>query len=338
MKKFMKGVYVYNELWEKDFIAREIHGIEFSFAEGPLHEHPEIQDQDAELLCVFVNSKVGQAELDRFPKLKMIATRSTGFDHVDMPLMRERGITVVNVPTYGEHTVAEFAMALLLALSRRIYDSYKRIETSGSFSQDGLRGFDLKGKTLGVVGTGHIGLHMIKMAKGFDLDILAYDPFPKQGQDQALGFQYVSLEELLRRSDIISFHAPYNEHTHHLLNKGNIQTLKKGVFVINTARGGLIQTDALVEGLESGVVAGAGLDVLEEEGHMGEEIELLALRHPNEERVRTLLANHYFIRHPRVIVTPHVAFNTQEAIERILKTTCENINAYISGQVRNQVQ
>jgi D-lactate dehydrogenase len=229
-------------------------------------------------------------------------------------------------------------MALLLALSRRIYDSYKRIETSGSFSQDGLRGFDLKGKTLGVVGTGHIGLHMIKMAKGFDLDILAYDPFPKQGQDQALGFQYVSLEELLRRSDIISFHAPYNEHTHHLLNKGNIQTLKKGVFVINTARGGLIQTDALVEGLESGVVAGAGLDVLEEEGHMGEEIELLALRHPNEERVRTLLANHYFIRHPRVIVTPHVAFNTQEAIERILKTTCENINAYISGQVRNQVQ
>lgn len=335
----MRIAYIFNEEWEKDFITGKLPEHSFVFLHSLNLEASLPSDlSEAEVLSVFVNTPVGAAQIDKFPKLKLIAARSTGFDHIDVGEAHRRGITISNVPSYGENTVAEFAFALLLALSRKIYDAYHRIAEKGSFSQDGLRGFDLKGKTLGVVGTGRIGRHVIRMAKGFEMNVVCYDPFSDHNLAQTLGFEYLSLDDLLSRSDIVTLHAPYNERTHHLINMGNIEKIKRGAYIINTARGGLIETAALVKALEEGIVVGAGLDVLEEEGHMKDEMELLINPHPKQEELRTLLANHYFIDHPRVMVTPHNAFNTQEAIERILNTTIGNIKAYASGMPINIVK
>lgn len=333
----MHIAYFYNEEWEKEYVTSRLHGETFTFFKGSTANNPEASDSTANVLSVFVNSKVDSALLDRFPQVKLIAARSTGYDHIDLPEVIRRGGVTSIVPTYGEHTVAEFAMALLLTLSRRIYDAYKRIEMTGSFSQDGLRGFDLRGRTIGVVGTGHIGLHLIKMAKGFDMNVLAFDVYQKPDQAASLGFRYVSLDELLSSSDVISLHAPYNEHTHHMINMENIGKIKRGAYLINTARGGLVETPALVKALEEGILAGAGLDVLEEEGYMKDEAALIAMEHPKEEELKVLLSNHYFIHHPNVIVTEHVAFNTQEAIERILNTTINNIKSFRSGTPENIV-
>lgn len=333
----MRIAYFYNEDWEKEFVSSRFPDDTFNFFKGSTGENPDARDDDAEVLSVFVNSHVDAALLERFPKVKLVAARSTGFDHIDITEVVRRGGMTANVPTYGEHTVAEFAMALLLALSRRIYDAYRRIETTGSFSQEGLRGFDLRGRTIGVVGTGHIGVHMIRMAKGFGMNVVAFDVRQDEALAGELGFTYLPFDELLGVSDVISLHAPYNPHTHHMINEENVGKIKRGAYLINTARGGLVDTAALVRGLEEGIIAGAGLDVLEEEGHMEDEAGLISMTHPNEDVLRTLLANHYFIHHPHVIVTAHVAFNTQEAIERILNTTIENIRSFKSGTPTNVV-
>lgn len=309
--------------------------VEFRSAEN---ENALAGDVQTEALSIFITTHIGTEELDRFPKLKMIATRSTGFDHIDLAETTKRGITVSTVPFYGANTVAEFAFALILTLSRRVHDAYERVRETGSFSQSGLRGFDLSGKTIGVVGTGHIGVHAIKMAKGFSMNVLAFDAFPKEGLDKEMGFTYVPFNELLNKSDIVTLHVPYNPHTHHLINKDNIHEFKKGSYLINTARGAVVETDALVAGLTDKTLAGAGLDVLEEEGDMQDDARLFSLPHPQEEELKTTLANHYFIDHPRVIVTGHIAFDTQEAIERILNTTVENLSAFVAGKPENIVK
>lgn len=333
----MKLVYFYNEEWEKEYVAGKMQGFEVEFLQGTVQNHADYRNDDAEALAVFVNSHVGAGEMDRFPKLKFIAARSTGFDNIDLTEAEKRGIKVSNVPTYGENTVAEFAFALLLALSRKIYDSYKRIEDTGSFSKEGLTGFDLKGKTIGVVGTGHIGLNSIAIAKGFGMNVLAFDVFRNEEQAAKLGFSYATFDDLLAQSDIITLHAPYNPHTHHMINKENVSKIKHGAYVINTARGGLVETDALVWGLEKGIIAGAGLDVLEEEEFTGDESALLMQEHPKAEELRVLLENHYLINHPRVIITPHNAFNTREAITRILDTSLGNLSAFQTGNPTNVV-
>ena len=240
------------------------------------------------------------------------------------------------MPSYGEHTVAEFTFALLLALSRRVIDADERVR-EGTFSPTGLRGFDLAEKTLGVIGCGHIGTHVIRMGNGFGMRVIGFDAHPHADLAETLGFTYLPLAELLASSDIVTVHVPYNEHTHHLLNRENLGTLKKGAYLINTARGGVVETDALVEALQNGVLAGAGLDVLEEEGDLGDEAVLLAAPHPNAKELKITLENHYLISHPRVIVTPHLAFNTKEAVERILNTTIENIKGFEAGTPTNIV-
>lgn len=311
-------------------------GDEITFHEGPLATFPELSDDQAEALCVFIDSHLGEAELSRFPALKLIATRSTGFDHIDLAATKARGITVVNVPSYGENTVAEFAFALLLSLSRRIPEAEARVR-SGAFSPNGLRGFDLAGKILGVVGCGHIGMHMIRMANGFGMKILGFDVHPDPEIARANNFTYVSLPDLLAQSDIISLHVPYNPHTHHLINKENVGMIKKDSYLINTSRGAVIETDALVQALRDGTLVGAGLDVLEEEGDLNDEMQLLTQPHPNEDALKTTLENHYLIEHPRVIVTPHLAFNTAEALIRILDTTVENIQNFAAEAPTNIV-
>lgn len=323
----MKILSLYDEEWGKEYLRSRLGEHELLFLGGTLQEHDYMRDDRVDVLMVFAQSKVGAQEMQQFPNLKAIVTCSTGFDHIDLEEAKRRGITVSNVPTYGEHTIAEYTFALLLALSKKIYISYERIVKEGLFSSKGLRGFDLAGKKIGVIGTGNIGRHVIEIAKGFKMDVIACDVHEDKELAHALGFMYVTFDDLLGQSDIITLHAPYNEHTHHMINMDNLSKIKRGAYIINVARGGLIETKALVVALEQGILSGAGLDVLEEEGYMMDDGALLVGDHPNPESLQTLLANQYLIDHPRVIITPHNAFNTKEAIERILDTTIENIKA-----------
>jgi len=332
----MKIHYFSGEPWEEAYVREKLPGEDIVFHEGTIAAFPDLTDPDAEVLCMFIESPVGEAELSRFPALKLIATRSTGFDHIDLAAAKARGVAVANVPFYGENTVAEFTFALLLALSRRVIDADERVR-DGAFSPAGLRGFDLAGKTIGVVGCGHIGTHVIRMANGFGMKVLGFETHPDAERAATLNFTYVSLPELFAASDIVTLHVPYNEHTHHLINRENIGNLKKGAYLINTARGAVVETQALIDALKSGNLAGAALDVLEEEGELNDEMTLLTAPHPNAEALKVTLENHYLIEHPRVIVTPHLAFNTTEAVERILTTTIENIQKFAAGTPANIV-
>ncbi|HUX81055.1 MAG TPA: NAD(P)-dependent oxidoreductase [Candidatus Paceibacterota bacterium] len=326
--------YFSSEPWEEEYVRTKLPKETIIFHAGTLAEHPELTDPEASVLCIFIDSTIGEAELARFPGLKLIATRSTGFDHIDLAAAQARGVAIATVPSYGENTVAEFAFALILSLSRRIPEAEERVR-SGLFSPTDLRGFDLEGKTLGVVGVGHIGMHVIRMGNGFGMKVIGFDMHPDDAIARAQNFTYVSLAELLAQADIITLHVPYNAHTHHLINTENIGTIKKGAYLINTSRGAVVETEALIEALRNGTFAGAGLDVLEEEGDLADETILLTAPHPNEAALKVTLENHYLITHPRVIVTPHLAFNTTAAVERILTTTTENIAAFEAGTPTN---
>jgi D-lactate dehydrogenase len=211
-----------------------------------------------------------------------------------------------------------------------------RMKSTEKFTFEGLQGFDLKGKVLGVIGAGHIGLHVIKIARGFSMKVLAYDVRQSQLLADVLGFEYVSLEELLRKSEIISIHCPYSSKTHHLLNRQNIDWIRPGTILINTARGGIVQTEALLYALDQGILAGAGLDVLEGEKMVREEKEILSGNYTPEE-LRILIANHLLMNRENVVITPHLAFNSREAVMRILDTTCENISGFLKGELTNRV-
>ena len=333
----MKIIYFYNEDWEEGYVRERLPGNEFVFLKGTTMEHADFRDEGAEVLSIFVNSPVGKDVLDRFPNLKHLAARSTGFDHIDLAEAKARGITVSYVPGYGDNTVAEFAMGLLLMVSRKLYECVKKVQDEGLFSQAGLRGFDLKGRTIGILGTGRIGACMIRAAKGFEMKVIAFDAFPKESLAQELGFTYVSFDDLLAQSDVVSLHLPYMKETHHIINVDNISKMKKGSVLINTARGALVETEALVKGLREEILLGVGLDVLEEEAFIEDETKLLFAPHPNEQALKTTLGNHYLISHPRAIIAPHNAFNTDEAIKRILNTMIENLTAFSHGEIKNPV-
>ncbi len=290
---------------------------------------------DAEVVSVFIYSTVNKAVLDEMPNLRMVATRSTGFDHIDLAECEKRGITVANVPYYGENTVAEHAFGLILSLSRKIYKAYTRT-TRLDFSLEGLRGFDLKGKTIGIVGAGRIGLHVVRIAKGFGMDVLVYDVRHEQLLAEVLGFSYVGFDELLQRSDVISLHAPLNKATHHMINSENIHLIKRGAILVNTARGGLVETEALITALNQGILSGAGLDVFEGEETIKEDTALLARRLPGEE-LRDILLSYALLHRDNVVITPHIGFYSDEALRRIEETTVENIQGFIAGRKQNVV-
>ena len=332
----MKIVFSELEHWEKDIIKKECSNHELIFIDKPLSLENIALYKDADILVVFINSKLNKDILSSMPNLKFIATMSTGFDHIDLNYCKQRGIIVSNVPRYGQNTVAEHAFALLLAITKNLLPSIERVN-HGVFSPKGLRGIDLKGKTIGVIGTGNIGKHAIKIAKGFDMNIIAYDAYPDHEFAQELGFKYVSFEELLRQSDIITIHVPLLPSTRHMINKENIHLLKKGVIIINTSRGPIIDSEALLIGLEKGIVKAAGLDVLEGEKEIKEELELLKQDFKKPMDYKLLALDYMLIHHPRVIVTPHNAFNTQEALERILYTTIDNIKSFLEGRPVNRV-
>ncbi len=331
----MKICFCESDAWTESRVRATVGDHVLVFSES-VAENAEIPT-DTEVLSVFVSSRVTGAVMDRLPNLKLIVTRSTGYDHIDNQAASARGIVVCNVPSYGERTVAEYTFALLLAVSRRLYPALLRVHAESSFHTEGLTGFDLAGKTLGVIGTGRIGCHVIEMAKGFAMHVVAYDPFPREGLEEQMGMRYVSLDELLKTSDVITLHAPYMASTHHLLHSGNMPHIKRGAVLINTARGSLVETTALVAALDSGQLAGAGLDVLEEEQFLGAESALLSGKSETA-KMETVLADHQLLHYPNVLVSPHNAFNTIEARERILDTTVQNIHAFVSGAVQNIVK
>lgn len=291
--------------------------------------------KDTCILSVFVESEVTKKMLLSLPRLRMIATMSTGYDHIDCNEARRRKITVCNVPSYGEITVAEHTIALMLALARKLFLSVKRVK-EGVYDFHGLRGTDINGKTLGVIGTGHIGTNVIKLAKAFGMKIIAFDAFPNKNLARELNYSYVPLNKLLGSSDFITFHAPLLKTTYHLLNKKNIKKIKKGAFIINTARGGLIDAEALAWALKTNHIAGAGLDVLEDE-NLIQDYEKMIVSRSTQSQIRTSLMNNIIIDHPNTIVTPHNAFNSVEALKRIIDVTVGNIISYLKSKPLNIV-
>ncbi len=295
-------------------------------------------DPNTEVIGVFISSAVTRACIEAMPKLKLIACRSTGFNNVDLDAAREHGVTVVNVPTYGENTVAEYAFALLLALVRKLPQVFAT--ENERFSSDALIGQDLQGKVFGVIGTGHIGQKALKIAHGFSMDSIAYDAFPKDELQAEFNFTYVGLEELIARSDIISLHTPYLPSTRHIINRERLAMMKPGALLINTARGELVDTAALVESLENHHLGGAALDVVEGEAvlNYAEEIALLRSGTLPPETLRHSVEISALEKMPNVIISPHNAFNSTEAILRINRTTAQNIIDFWYGKTPNKVE
>jgi D-lactate dehydrogenase len=337
MKKTKINFFEINEKWQEGLIKEELPSSEFVVAihSGKITPASIKKIQDSEALAVFIHSQIDKPLLDKLPRLRLIATNSTGYDHIDLAETKRRNIVVCNVPAYGENTVAEHTFALILALSRKIVDSAVRTR-QGRFYLSGLRGFDLKGKTIGVVGTGHIGQHVIRIAHGFEMKILATDARPDRALESHYPLKYVSLENLLKNSDIVTLHAPLLPSTQHLINKKNIKLFKKGSILINTARGGLVETEALLWAIEHKIIAEAGLDVLEEEGVISEDSQI-AVKTAAQDQLARALAGHRLVSFDNVLVTPHNAFNSNEAIHRIITTTLENIKAWKAGKPINTV-
>lgn len=333
----MRAVFFETAPWEKRYLTRRLKPAApaVRFVAQALTEETLSLASNAEVISVFIYSKLSASVLRRLPKLRLIATRSTGFDHIDLAACRKQKIIVCNVPSYGENTVAEHTFALILSLSRNIHKAYVKT-IKGDFSLEGLQGFDLKGKTLGVIGAGHIGLHVIKMAKGFGMKVVVFDVKKNVFLSEVLDYQHVNLETLLRSSDIVSLHTPHLASTHHLMNRKNFSLMKRGALLINTARGGLIDTDALVWALDEGIISGAGLDVLEGEDLVKEERQLLS-QDFSKEKLATALRNHILLHRENVVITPHIAFDSREALLRILETTVNNVTNFLAGAPANVV-
>lgn len=325
------------EDWVRDYIAgRGVEALNMKLVRGVLDPESADEASDAEIVSVFIYSIVNRDVLDKLPNLRLISTRSTGYEHVDIEACRERGITVSNVPRYGENTVAEHAFCLILALSRKLKTAVTRTSQL-NFDVEGLRGFDLKDKTLGVIGAGAIGLHTIRMGKGFGMRVIAYDVFPQTILAEVLGFEYVPLDRLLAESDVISLHLPLLPSTYHLIDKDAIRMIKPGAILINTARGAVVDTEALVKALDDGILAGAGLDVLEGEESIKEEAQLLSESLPVE-KLRAIVRSYALLHRDNVIITPHVAFYSAEAEHRIIDTTIDNIESFLRGEPINVVK
>ena len=287
--------------------------------------------QGADAVCLFVNDRADAPAIARLREagVRLIALRCAGFNNVDLEAAARCGLPVVRVPAYSPHAVAEHAVALMLALNRKIHRAYWRTR-DGNFSLHGLMGFDMYGKTAGIVGTGKIARELIRILLGFGMEVVAYDPFPDADYAAQSGIGYLPLEELYACSDVISLHCPLTDRTRRMIDARAIAMMKPGVMLINTGRGMLIRTEDLIEGLKSGRVGAAGLDVYEEEA--GYFYEDTSDRVMDDDMLARLLSFR------NVIVTSHQAFFTREAVDNITRTTMENLAAFDRrGELRNEV-
>lgn len=328
----MKILFDHTEPEDKALLMERLSGHELVFLDTPITGAGDVaQHTDADVLSVFVQSRVTREVIDALPELKLVACRSMGFDHVHGQCVTERGITVVHVPAYGVRTVAEFAFALILALSRKAYAAYDRLREEGTTDVKHFEGFDLAGKTIGIIGTGNIGKNTARIARGFAMRVLLSDVHPDESFAQEVQGVYVSNEQLVSQSDVVSIHVPYMKATHHLVNEALLKQFKKGSYLINTARGGVVDTTALVMALKDGTLAGAGLDVVEGERELMDELSLLGDDHHDVNEFKALILAHALVDMPQVILTPHIAFNTKEAKKEITEITAENIIAFAEG-------
>ena len=274
-----------------------------------------------EAVCAFVHDEIDAKVLRGLAEggTRLVALRAAGFNNVDLEVAAEVGIRIARVPAYSPFAVAEHAVALILSLDRRTHRSYNRVR-EGNFALDGLLGFDLHGRTVGVVGTGRIGTVFARIMAGFGCELLAYDPFPND-EMRGLGASYVALPELFARADIIALHAPLTPETHHLVNRESLADVKPGVMIVNTSRGGLIDTEAAIEALKDGRIGYLGLDVYEEEDAIGffEDLSQNVIQDDTFARLLTF---------PNVLITAHQAFFTADALSNIAETTIENISAF----------
>jgi D-lactate dehydrogenase len=306
-------------------------GIEFQFLNDRLTEATVHAAAGAEVVCCFVNDDLGEANLRSLHGLgvKLIALRSAGFNHVHLPTARSLGLHVVRVPEYSPHAVAEHAVALLLTLNRKTHRAFNRVR-EGNFSLDGLVGFDLFKKKVGVVGLGRIGTAFAQIMNGFGAEVLGFDRDPGRAKASGVKFRSCDLETLFREADVISLHVPLTSETHHLVNESLFAVMKPGAVLINTSRGRLIDTKAMITSLKHGRLGGAGLDVYEEEeGLFFEDHSLEPL--PDETLARLLTF-------PNVLMTSHQGFLTNEALCAIAETTIASIQDFLLGnELRNKV-
>ena len=312
----------YDETFLKQ--AAEHYGHEVVFYENRLNEKTAPLTQGFPVACVFVHDDVNANVLEKLAEngTKLVALRCAGFNNVDTQKAKELGIQVVRVPAYSPYAVAEHTVALMLALNRKIYKAYNYVR-EGDFSLHGLLGFDMHQRTVGIVGTGKIGAVVAKIMHGFDCKILAYDVHENEDV-KAVGGTYVTLEELFAQSDIISLHCPLLPPTKHMVNEESIKHMKDGVMLVNTSRGGLIKTPAVVDALKSGKIGYLALDVYEEEDELFfEDLSMQVIQDDVFSRLLTF---------PNVIITGHQAFFTREALKSIAETTMQNISDYEKGE------
>jgi D-lactate dehydrogenase len=300
--------------------ANEKMGHELVYFEARLDERTVPLAQGFPCVCVFVNDVVDAHVLLELKAggTQLIALRSAGFNHVDLKAAHQLGISVVRVPAYSPHAVAEHTVALLMALNRKTHRAYNRVR-EGNFSLDGLLGFDLFGLTVGIVGTGQIGQAAARIFNGFGCNLLGYDLYPNESF-RDLGMEYTNLEDLFRRSDIITLHAPLTPETYHLINSDSLGLMKRGVTILNTSRGALIDAQAVLAGLKSGKISHLGLDVYEEEGDLFfEDLSDQIIQDDVFARLLTM---------PNVLITGHQGFFTDKALENIARTTLENVKEF----------
>jgi D-lactate dehydrogenase len=323
----MRTILFSSQSYDRDsFLTTDLPaGIELHFLAARLSLDTAALAEHHEVVCAFINDDLSAPVLERLAAggTRLIALRSAGYNHVDLAAAKRLGLAVVRVPAYSPHAVAEHAVAL----NRRLHRAYNRTR-EGDFSLHGLTGFDLVGKTVGVVGTGQIGATFAKIMNGFGCRLLAYDPYPNP-QVEALGARYLSLPQLLAESQIISLHCPLNEQSKHLINRESLAHMQPGAMLINTGRGGLVDTPALIDALKDGRLGYLGLDVYEEEAQLFfEDRSDLPLQDDVLARLLTF---------PNVIVTAHQAFLTREALGAIATTTLRNIAAWRAGTPENRV-
>jgi D-lactate dehydrogenase len=305
--------------FDREYLGKKLDGQNLFFESNDIENNLE-KIQDIQILTIFIYTKITPEVLDKLPNLKLIITRSTGFDHIDIQACKQHGIAVCNIPSYGQNTVAEHTFGLILIIAKHLYKQVSNSKKS-NFADVGF-GFDLADQTIGIIGTGQIGLKAIQIAKGFGMNVLAYDIYPNLKAEKEMGFKYVEKNYLLNNSDIISLHIPYSKQNHHFIGHAEFNLMKKGVVIINTARGALIDNKALEKALDENKLSAAGLDVLEDEASLfqGENAELQKL-----------------IQRDNVFFTPHTAYKTIQAEQRILDSTQEIIKQFESGNLKNSI-
>lgn len=294
------------------------------------------EQEDAQIISCFTTSRVPNDILEKFKNLELIALRSVGFNHIDIDYCKKNKIFVENTPNYGNMTVAEFALGLLLDVARKVTYSANNLKNSIVDAKCTI-GTEIFGKTIGIVGLGAIGSEMARLAHGIGLKILGYDLKENEELKEKYDVQYTDFETLIRNSDFISLHSPLTKENYHLFNKETFELMKPTAFIINTARGELIDTQALYNALSENRIAGAGLDVLESEDTLVDIEYLVDIGRMSPQALQKTVLNNRLMKLDNVIITPHIAYDTNEAINRILNTAISNINAFVEGKIQNNV-